>query len=83
MDELMSFGQVLNEIEEGGHYCRTGWNGKDMWIRIQKPDEHSMITIPYIVIEYPVGHLAASHGMIAPWQPSNGDMFGKDWMRIG
>lgn len=30
----MDFGQAIREMKTGHKVCRTGWNGKGMWIVI-------------------------------------------------
>ncbi len=50
-----------------------------MWLRIQTPDANSKMTLPYIYIEYPVGHPAYPNGSRVPWLASQTDILSEDW----
>lgn len=72
-------------IERGSlprRFRRRGWNGKGMWIELQVPDEHSKMTLPYIFIEYPVGHPAYPNGSRVPWLASQTDILADDWEEV-
>ena len=75
----MDFGKALENLKNGHRVCREGWNGKGMWILLQRPDENSKMTHPYIYIEYPVGHAAYPNGSRVPWLASQTDMMADDW----
>ena len=75
----MDFGKALENLKNGHRVCREGWNGKGMWILLQRPDENSKMTNPYIYIEYPVGHAAYPNGSRVPWLASQTDMMADDW----
>jgi len=75
----MDFGEVLKALREGKSVRREGWNGKNMWLALQVPDEHSKMTLPYIYIEYPVGHPAYPKGSKVPWLASQTDLLSSDW----
>ena len=66
------FGWALNQLRAGYRVTRTGWNGKGMWLELQKPDEHSKMTLPYIYMRTVQGHLV-------PWLASQTDMLAADW----
>ena len=76
------FGYALEVLKNGGVVRRTGWNGKGMWLRLQTPDEHSKMTLPYIYIEYPKGHAAYPDGSRVPWLASQTDLLSDDWEEI-
>lgn len=78
----MDFQYALTALKEGQRVARSGWNGKDMTLKAQFPDEGSMNTLPYIYIEYPVGHVAYPSGMRVPWVASQTDLFSDDWFMI-
>lgn len=69
---MMCFSHALLRIKEGKRLCRSGWNGKDQWVEIQRPDENSKMTEPYIYIKN-------QQGGIVPWLASQGDMMAEDW----
>jgi hypothetical protein len=76
---LMTFSQALTALKGGKKVARIGWNGKGMWLEMQRPDENSKMTLPYIYIEYPVGHLAYPNGCRVPWLASQTDLLAEDW----
>lgn len=73
------FGTALHWLKHGKKMRRRGWNGKGMWLQMQRPDAHSKMTHPYIYIEYPAGSIAYPQGSRVPWLPSQTDMLGDDW----
>ncbi len=72
----MNFGQAIHELKAGRKVTRSGWNGKDMFLALQVPDEHSKMQQPYIYIS-PVG------GELVPWLASQADMLATDWEDVG
>lgn len=54
---------------------RDGWNGKNMKVKAQYPDENSKMTLPYLYIEYPDGRRC-------PWLASQTDLMSDDWYVI-
>lgn len=75
----MDFGQALAAVKSGQKIGRSGWNGKNMWVKAQFPDEHSKMTHPYLYIEYPAGHVAYPNGSRVPWLASQTDIMAEDW----
>lgn len=73
-----SFSIVLQALKEGKKARRTGWNGKGMWIELQRPDEHSKMTLPYIYLNYPKGD-KYHNGCRVPWLASQTDLLEEDW----
>jgi len=73
------FGWALMLLKAGRKMCRKGWNGKGMWIALQRPDTSSKMTLPYLYIEYPVNHPAYPSGSRVPWLASQTDMLAIDW----
>jgi len=74
-----NIGWALDQLKAGRKVRREGWNGKGMWIALQVPDEHSKMTLPYIYIEYPVGHPAYRNGSRVPWFASQTDILAEDY----
>lgn len=68
----MDFGQALGRIKSGGRVRRTGWNGKGMYIQLQRPDVHSKMTLPYI-------YMSTVQGDLVPWLASQTDLLAEDW----
>ena len=71
----MNFGDALDHLKRGDRVAREGWNGKGMWLRLQVPDEHSKMGLPYI-------YMSTVDGKLVPWLASQTDMLAEDW-RIG
>ena len=68
----MNFGQALKILKKGGKVSRQGWNGKGMWLMLQRPDKHSKMTLPYIYMKTVTNDLV-------PWLASQTDMLAEDW----
>lgn len=77
--ESMNFGDAVTELKKGQRVRRKGWNGVGMWLQLQVPDANSKMTLPYIYIEYPVGHKAYPEGSRVPWLASQTDALSDDW----
>lgn len=68
----VSFGQAIEELKRGGRVRRLGWNGKGMWLALQRPDAHSKMSLPYI-------YMSTVQGDLVPWLASQSDMLADDW----
>lgn len=68
----MNFGDALLALKEGKKVSRSGWNGKGMWLELQRPDAHSKMTLPYIF-------MVTVTGDRVPWLASQTDMLAEDW----
>lgn len=82
--ENFDFERALNILKDGGKVQRAGWNGKGLWLELQRPDEHSKMTLPYIFMSYPSTPASdtapASHiNARVPWLASQTDMLAEDW----
>lgn len=75
-------GWAIKQMRDGARVARSGWNGKSMWLKLQVPDEHSKMTLPYIYIEYPAGHVAYPNGSRVPWLASQTDLLATDWFVV-
>ncbi len=79
---MYSFSFALQHLKDGGRVARSGWNGKGMWLQMQRPDEYSKMTLPYIYIEYPAGSAPYPHGSRVPWLASQTDLLSDDWILL-
>jgi hypothetical protein len=68
----MDFGQALNRLQNGEKVTRAGWNGPNQYLSLQRPDENSKMTLPYIYIT------TVQHDLV-PWFASQTDMLAQDW----
>ena len=71
----MTFSEALRLIKNGDRVCRDGWNGKGMWLEIQRPDAHSKMNRPYIYVKDVDGELT-------PWVASQSDLLADDWIEV-
>jgi len=72
----MDFGSALDYLRQGKSVCRYGWNGKGQKLTLQKPDEHSKMTLPYI-------YITTVQGDNVPWLASQTDLLATDWEIVG
>ena len=82
MDILLNFGDALNCLKNGKKVARIGWNGKGLWLELQRPDEFSKMTLPYVYINYPMD-AQNTPGARVPWLASQTDLLAEDWMLVG
>jgi hypothetical protein len=76
----MNFSEALEAIKRGVRIARVGWNGKGLWLEIQRPNHTSKMTLPYIFISYPDD--SNSPGARVPWNASQADVLAEDWVRV-
>lgn len=77
----MNFGEALEELKNGKSLCRKGWNGKGIYIELQRPTELSKMTLPYIYIvtnSLITDNPDAPKGIV-PWLASQTDILADDW----
>lgn len=80
----MNFGQAIELLKEGKRVAREGWNGKGIYIKLQRPDANSKMTQPYIYIVTTglvTDNKAAPKGIV-PWLASQTDMLAEDWIEL-
>lgn len=81
----MDFGQALVLLKEGKRVARKGWNGKGIFIELQRPTETSKMTHPYIFID--TTGLQSTNSFaprdLVPWLASQTDMLAEDWCVYG
>lgn len=68
----MTFSVALECLKEGRKMARKGWNGRSMWLKLQKPDENSLMTVGYLFMK-------TADGELVPWAASQTDMLAEDW----
>lgn len=74
----MDFGNALTALKAGKPVFRTGWNGKGLWLELQRPDANSKMTLPYIYINYPADAQNTPNARV-PWLASQTDLLAEDW----
>jgi hypothetical protein len=74
----VNFGQAIEALKQGSKVGRDGWNGKGLWLELQRPDAHSKMTLPYVFLNYPAD-AQNTPGARVPWLASQTDMLAEDW----
>ena len=72
----MDFGEALKALKNGYKVARKGWNGRGMWLAIQRPDAHSKMTLPYV-------YMSTADQHFVPWLASQTDILTNDWEIVG
>lgn len=78
----MNFGDALAALKDGKRVSRIGWNGKGMWLELQRPDAGSKMTLPYVYLNYP-DDAKNTPGARVPWLASQTDILAEDWGIVG
>ena len=76
--EIVSFpfARAIRLMQEGKKVRRKGWNNLSTYIALQKPDEFSKMSLPYIYIK-------TCKGNLVPWTVSHSDILSADWEIVG
>ncbi len=80
-DEPREFGWALSKLLRGWPVRRRGWTDKGIFIKLQMPNEHSEMTVPFIYIDTTglrIGNPDAPRCCV-PWQANQTDMLEEDW----
>lgn len=77
--QFLTFGDAIHFLKAGKRVARHGWNGKGMWLEMQRPDERSKMTLPYLYLSYP-NDSVNTPGARVPWLASQTDMLTEDWV---
>lgn len=75
------FDGAIQALKAGLAVRRRGWNGKGIFIKLQRPDENSKMTSPYIYIDttgLQTDNPDAPKSRV-PWLASQTDMLANDW----
>jgi len=68
---MLNFGGAILALKAGERVTRAGWNGKGMWLALQRPN-HSIMSLPYLYIR-------TVEGELVPWVASQADILAEDW----
>jgi len=82
---ITDFGWALQQLKDGRKVQRAGWNGKGIFIQLQRPDKNSKMTSPYIYMDttgLKTNNPDAPKGLV-PWLASQTDILAEDWMIVG
>ena len=72
MEEIFDIGWAVNHLLAGKRVSRRGWNGKNMWLHLQVPDDLSKMTLPYI-------YMKTAQCDLVPWLASQTDILARDY----
>lgn len=78
MDGCNTFGAAIGALRAGYKVRRRDWNGKGLWLELQEPDEYSLMTLPYLFLNYP-DDAKTTPGARVPWSPTQTDVLAMDW----
>ena len=84
VDMIFGFEMAIQYLKNGHRLARKGWNGKGIFIELQRPDEYSKMTHPYIFIDttgLESNNPDAPRDRV-PWLASQTDMLAEDWQVI-
>lgn len=81
MERLLDFGGALNVLREGGAVSREGWNAGGQSVVLQMPDDHSLISLPYLYLRTGPDNRSAPNRRV-PWAPSQTDLLAEDWIEV-
>jgi hypothetical protein len=76
--DALTFSRALEAVRHGRRIARK-YMPKGIWIELQVPDGNSKMSLPYLYMEYPVGHPDYSQGCRVPWLPNQTDLLADDW----
>lgn len=68
----MNIGEAVEAMNAGDTVTRAGWNGKDQFLTLQKPDVNSKMSLPYV-------YITTVQGDLVPWLCSQTDLLATDW----
>lgn len=64
----LTFSEALEFVKHGMAIQREGWNGEDLFVRIEEP----RLDLPYLYMRMP-------SGFTCPWVPTQTDLMAEDW----
>jgi hypothetical protein len=69
---MNTIGWAVKQLNDGQRVARSGWNGKSMWLELQRPDNGSKMTLPYV-------YMKTAQDDLVPWLCSQTDLLATDW----
>lgn len=79
---MLNFGEAISALKVGRAVARKGWNGKGIFLQLQRPDANSKMTSPYIFIDTTGLESTNQYAPRSrvPWLASQTDMLAEDWV---
>ena len=75
MEPEETIGWAVKQLWNGARVARSGWNGKSMYLELQRPDANSKMTLPYV-------YMKTVQGDLVPWLCSQTDLLAVDWQVV-
>lgn len=69
---MFGFDKALVALKSGDKIRRAGWNGKGMWVALQRKNDSSKMTLSYL-------YMSTVDGDLVPWLASQTDLLAEDW----
>ena len=85
----MNFGQAIEALKAGKKVCRSGWNGKGMWLVLVPGSTITVTEGRPLAKLFPVGEVVSyqphidmktAQNTVVPWLASQSDVLAEDWM---
>ena len=64
VDFGLDIGSAVRALREGKRVARAGWNGRDMYLKLQVPDAFSKMSLPYVYIRMADAHVVPDAGRL-------------------
>jgi hypothetical protein len=87
----MNFGEAIERLKAGKKVCRTGWNGKSMWLYLVPGSTFQVSEGRPLAAHLPLGttvnyqshiDMKTAQDTHVPWLASQGDMLAEDWQIV-
>lgn len=77
----MNFGEAVTMMKEGKRVCRSGWNGKGMWLKLVPADIADKVVFEYEALDaLPWIGMKTADNKFVPWLASQTDILADDWL---
>jgi hypothetical protein len=80
----MDIGGAVKHLREGGKVARSGWNGKNMYLRFQQGGDSIRARDSSAVEGIMMDHvlMKTAQGDLVPWSCSQTDLLANDWETV-
>lgn len=80
-DGTMCFATALEQIKRGERVARQGWNGKGMWLALNRAKGATTVYDRIVwASDFIVMKTADEH--LVPWAASQTDLLAEDWVTV-
>lgn len=70
--EPFGIGKAVRLMRDGEAVTRRGWNGKGMYIALQRPGRTGQMSLPFV-------YMKTAQGDLVPWLCSQTDLLAEDY----